>query len=119
MTAGLVASGHPDKDAEGVAAAMMDTWQALCGGGLRGDVRLDRVTMEAEKATADNNFAIAYNLRGRRGLPRGTSLEKMLDLYFACCSIEVRAPGPSGATPNQLPQYFYTPSIKTPFPGVG
>jgi len=89
MTAGLVASGHPDKDAEGVAAAMMDTWQALCGGGLRGDVRLDRVTMEAEKATADNNFAIAYNLRGRRGLPRGTSLEKMLDLYFACCSIEV------------------------------
>jgi glutaminase len=47
--------------------------------------------MLSEKDTADNNFAIAYLLRGGRGLPRDVDLHKMLDLYLSCCSIEMTA----------------------------
>lgn len=94
MTAGIVASGHPEKDTESLTRLMMETWEALCSDGTAvdgGSVRLDEVTMREEKRTADNNFAIAYNLRGRKGLPRNVDLMKMLDLYFANCSIEARA----------------------------
>jgi tellurite resistance protein len=47
--------------------------------------------MISERDTADNNFAIAYLLRGGRGLPRGVDLHKMMDIYLSCCSIEMTA----------------------------
>jgi glutaminase len=85
MTAGVVASGSPDKSARRI----MDLWSALCGSVA--EVRFSEETMVSERATAHNNFAIAYLLRGGRGLPRDVDLHKMLDLYFSCCSIEMTA----------------------------
>ena len=45
--------------------------------------------MLSERETADNNFAIAYLLKGRKGLPGGVDLHKMVDVYLSCCSIEM------------------------------
>lgn len=89
MIAGLVASGFPDRDSRGITQELMDLWADLSG--HCGPVRFSEETMISERATADNNFAIAYLLQGRRGLPRGVDLHKMLDVYFSCCSIEMTA----------------------------
>jgi hypothetical protein len=32
---------------------------------------------------------LAYNLKGRKGLPRDVDLQQMLDVYLGCCSIEM------------------------------
>ena len=89
MTAGVVASGFPERDSRAITQELMDLWAELCG--HRGEVRFSAETMLTERASADNNFAIAYLLQGRRGLPRGVDLHKMLDVYFSCCSIEMTA----------------------------
>ncbi|MEB3322368.1 MAG: glutaminase A, partial [Synechococcaceae cyanobacterium] len=89
MTAGIIASGSPEKDVRAVTADVMDLWAALCG--HLGEVRFSEETMRSERETAHNNFAIAYLLRGGRGLPRNVDLHRMLDLYFSCCSIEMTA----------------------------
>ncbi|MFZ0407786.1 MAG: glutaminase A [Cyanobium sp.] len=89
MTAGVVASSWPDKDALGITTEIMGLWSGLCGDAA--PVRFSEETMLSERDTADNNFAIAYLLRGGRGLPRGVDLHTMLDLYLACCSIEMTA----------------------------
>ena len=89
MVAGLVASAHPDRSSRAITQDLIDLWEDLCG--HTGEVRFSEETMLSERATASNNFAIAYLLQGRRGLPRGVDLHKMLDLYFSCCSIEMTA----------------------------
>lgn len=89
MIAGLVASGCPDLDSRQITQLLMDLWSRLSGG--IGDVRFSEETMRSERETADNNFAIAYLLRGRTGLPRGVDLHKMMDVYPSCCSIEMTA----------------------------
>lgn len=89
MTAGVVASSWPDKDAREITSEIMELWSGLCG--AVAPVRFSEETMLSEKATADNNFAIAYLLRGGKGLPRDVDLHKMLDLYLSCCSIEMTA----------------------------
>jgi len=89
MTAGLVASGAPDQSAREITQTIMDLWARLSGGVA--PVRFSEETMLSEKATADNNFAIAYLLRGKRGLPRNVDLHKMVDVYLSCCSIEMTA----------------------------
>ncbi len=89
MTAGVVASGWPEKNAREITDEIMNLWSALCGG--VGPVRFSEQTMLSERETAHNNFAIAYLLQGRKGLPRDVDLHKMLDLYLSCCSIEMTA----------------------------
>ena len=89
MTAGVVASSWPEREAREITTEIMNLWSGLCGD--CGEVRYSEETMLSEKDTADNNFAIAYLLRGGRGLPRGVDLHKMLDLYLSCCSIEMTA----------------------------
>jgi len=89
MVAGVVASGSPDRTALEITGDLMALWSGLCGG--VGEVRFSEETMRCERATAHNNFAIAYLLQGRCGLPREVDLHKMLDLYLACCSIEMTA----------------------------
>ena len=89
MIAGLVASGYPDQSAREVTQAIIDLWAKLSG--EIAPVRFSEETMRSEKDTADNNFAIAYLLRGRRGLPRDVDLHKMIDVYLSCCSIEMTA----------------------------
>ncbi len=87
MTAGIVASGWPERSAREITQEIMDLWAGLCG--RTGEIRFSEETMLSERATAHNNFAIAYLLQGRKGLPRDVDLHKMLDLYLSCCSIEM------------------------------
>ena len=89
VIAGLVASGAPEKSASEITQTIMDLWARLSGG--IAEVRFSEETMRSEKDTADNNFAIAYLLRGRLGLPREVDLQKMMDVYLSCCSIEMTA----------------------------
>ena len=89
MIAGVVASGWPEKSSRDITQEIMNLWSALCG--ELGTVRFSEQTMLSEKETAHNNFAIAYLLQGRKGLPRDVDLHKMLDLYLSCCSIEMTA----------------------------
>jgi glutaminase len=87
MAAGIVASGFPaETDWLEIVDHVRSKWKELCG---QEDVGFSMETFESEKATAYNNFAIAYNLKGRRGLPRDVDLHKMLDVYLGCCSIEI------------------------------
>ena len=67
----------------------MDLWSGLCGESA--PVKYSEETMLSERETADNNFAIAYLLKGRKGLPGGVDLHKMVDVYLSCCSIEMTA----------------------------
>ena len=89
VVAGLVASGHPESSARQITQLIMDLWSELCG--TIAPVRFSEETMLSERETADNNYAIAYLLRGRLGLPRSVDLHKMMDLYLSCCSIEMTA----------------------------
>ncbi|MGB5135386.1 MAG: glutaminase A [Prochlorococcaceae cyanobacterium] len=89
MMAGLVASGTPDLSSREITQVIMDLWAKLSG--HVAPVRFSEETMLSERDTADNNFAIAYLLRGRCGLPRGVDLHKMMDVYLSCCSIEMNA----------------------------
>ena len=89
MVAGVVASGFPDLTAREITQKIMSLWGSLCGD--VGEVHFSEETMLSEKATADNNFAIAYLLQGRKGLPRNVELHKMIELYLSCCSIEMTA----------------------------
>jgi glutaminase len=87
MAAGVVASGFPtETNWLDIVNHVRDKWKELCG---HEDVGFSMETFESEKCTAYNNFAIAYNLKGRRGLPRDVDLHKMLDVYLGCCSIEI------------------------------
>eukprot|EP00127_Corallochytrium_limacisporum_P001192 Clim_evm27s44 gene=Clim_evmTU27s44 len=64
-------------------------WAELSGHDSK--IRLSEETFKSERSSAYNNFAIAYNLRGRCGLPRDVSLHSMLDVYLGCCSLEITA----------------------------
>jgi glutaminase len=89
IVAGLVASASPDRDARAVTQQLMDLWCHLSGD--LAEVRYSEATMLSERESADNNYAIAYLLRARLGLPRGVDLHKMMDVYLSCCSIEMTA----------------------------
>lgn len=89
IVAGIVASASPELDSRQITQKLMDLWSDLCG--AVAEVRFSEETMLSERATADNNFAISYLLRGRMGLPRGVDLHKMMDVYLSCCSIEMTA----------------------------
>jgi glutaminase len=89
MMAGLVASARPEKNARSVTQELMDVWQDLSGN--QDAVGYSEETMTSERDTADNNYAIAYLLKGRKGLPRNVDLNKMIDVYLSCCSIEMTA----------------------------
>ena len=54
-------------------------------------IKFSRATMLAEKDTASTNFALAYFIKGARGLPPGVSLETATEFYFSCCSIQVQS----------------------------
>jgi glutaminase len=91
MAAGVLASGYPGYSWKEIVDKVRATWYDLSGNDL--DVGFSRETFNSEKETAYNNFAIAYNLKGRRGLPRNVDLHTMLDVYLGCCSIEMTTEG--------------------------
>lgn len=83
MTCSVLASAFPEATPRELIDRVGDVWARMSGG----VVRLSEETMLSEKATADNNFALAYLMRGRKGLP--APLEPTLDLYFGLCSLEL------------------------------
>lgn len=88
MATGLYTSSFPPETTWiEVVDRIRQTWHDLSGNDL--EVGFSQETFESEKSTAYNNYAIAYNLKGRKGLPRNVDLHKMLDVYLACCSIEM------------------------------
>jgi glutaminase len=88
MAAGILASGFPPTaNWKDIVDNVRKSWYELCGNDL--DIGFSDITFESEKETAYNNFAIAYNLKGRKGLPRNVDLHTMLDVYLGCCSIEI------------------------------
>ena len=87
MAAGLFASRFPEETWVEIVDKVRETWYDLCGQDSK--IGFSQETFDSEKSTAYNNFAIAYNLKGRRGLPRNVDLLKMLDIYLGCCSIEM------------------------------
>ena len=87
MTAGIVASGSPELNAREITQQIMNLWSKLCG--YSAEVLFSEETMKSERDTADTNFAIAHLLRGQTGLPRGVDLQKMMEVYLSCCSIEM------------------------------
>jgi len=89
MVAGLVASRRSQKNSREITQEIMDLWFCLCG--ELAPVKFSEETMLSERETADNNFAIAYSLKGRKGLPNGVDLHKMVEVYLSCCSIEMTA----------------------------
>ena len=84
ITCSLVSSAYEGDSTREVIERLRMTWVRLTGGG---SVRLSEETMISEKATADNNFALAYLMKSRRGLP--APLERTLDVYFGACSLEL------------------------------
>ena len=90
MAAGVVASGYPESMSwREIVRQIQAKWSELCGNDM--EIGFSEETFHSEKETAYNNFAIAYNLKGRRGLPRDVDLHKMLDVYLGCCSMEITA----------------------------
>ncbi len=53
-------------------------------------MRFGQETFEAEKRTASNNYALAWFIKARRGLPEGVGVDLTADFYHSCCSIEVK-----------------------------
>lgn len=84
MTCSVVTSAFNEKTSEEVIEKLRSIWESLTG---RGVVRLSEETMISERSTADNNFALAYLMRSKKGLP--APLEKTLDAYFGVCALEL------------------------------
>lgn len=87
MACGIYASQFPNLTWKEIVDKIRVKWNDLSGRDQ--NVGFSQETFDSEKATAYNNFAISYNLKGRRGLPRDVNLLKMLDVYLGCCSIEI------------------------------
>lgn len=43
----------------------------------------------SERQTADRNFALGYFMRENNDFPKNTNLQKILEFYFQCCSLEI------------------------------
>jgi len=72
-------------------------WSKLCG---NEKINFSNSTYLSEKNTADRNFCLGYMMQEKHAFQQGkdsrykrdwtnTDLEKNLELYFQCCSIEV------------------------------
>lgn len=106
MTSAVVASAFPEaciqanENPEGpekvrarnlLEDILVPMWSAMSGQGIVGDIGFDEETFLCERATGDNNYSLAYLMRGKTGLPEPVKLETMMDLYFRSCSIEATA----------------------------
>ena len=79
----------------------------------------------SEKEHADNNYALAYSMRGAgafgKPMPSTSKLNRMLDLYFQICSIEINAKqgaimaatlANGGICPTTYKQLFDTETVR-------
>ena len=65
---------------------VLDGWQRLAGGK---SLSFSNSVFLSERDTSNRNFALGYFMKDQGGFPEGVNLEKILNFYFQCCSIEV------------------------------
>ena len=65
---------------------VIDMWRRLCGGHMP---HFNNAVYLSERGAADRNFALAYLMQENKRFPENTNLEKTLEFYFQCCSIEL------------------------------
>ena len=88
-------------------------------------VRFNTPVFLSEKEHADNNYALAYSMRGAGSYgtpyPSASKLNRMLDLYFQICSIEITSEqgaimagmlANGGICPISGEQYFGTETVR-------
>ncbi|GGO35455.1 glutaminase A [Streptomyces lasiicapitis] len=85
MSASLI---RPESSAADRFGHVAETWQRLAAGRRVG---FSNSTYLSERDTADRNFALAYSMREQEAFPEGTDLQRTLEFYFQCCSIELDA----------------------------
>jgi glutaminase len=66
---------------------IMKTWQRMMGG--QEPIYNDKM-YKSEKKTADRNFALFYFMREHKAFAEHFNIDKVIDLYFKSCSIEVK-----------------------------
>lgn len=65
---------------------IQNTWQQLGSGSAPG---FNNTVYQAERLSADRNFALAYFMRENKAFTPQVDLLETLELYFQCCSIEL------------------------------
>lgn len=65
---------------------IQNTWQQLGSGAAPG---FNNTVYQAERMTADRNFALAYFMRENKAFAPQVDLHETLELYFQCCSMEL------------------------------
>ena len=85
MSASLIRADEPRADRFEYIGRLIT---ALSGGAETG---FNNAVYQSEAETADRNFALAHYMREVGAFPKGVDIQKTLDLYFACCSMEITA----------------------------
>lgn len=63
---------------------VMLVWQKLCGS----KISFGNSVYLSEKSNANRNWCLGYMMQEYHSFPERTKLEKTLDFYFQCCSME-------------------------------
>lgn len=82
MSSSLIRPNHPTADRF---EHVLSTWKKACNSK---NVGFNNSVYLSEKESADRNFALAYFMRENGAFPEGTDINKTLEFYFQCCSIE-------------------------------
>jgi glutaminase len=69
-------------------AYILNTWKKMLGDNKIG---FDNEVYMGEKRTANRNYALAHLMQDNDVFPKGTDIEKTLQLYFQSCSITMNA----------------------------
>lgn len=85
MSASLIRADEPRADRFEYIGQLI---ASLSGGQEPG---FNNAIYQSEAETADRNFALAHYMREVGAFPEGVDIQKTLDLYFACCSMETTA----------------------------
>lgn len=76
---------RPDLDESSRFEYLLEMWKAMAGG-KRFDY--NNQVFLSEKSEPWTNRALTSLMRGKNAFPKGTDVDKTLELYFMCCSLE-------------------------------
>lgn len=69
-------------------AYILNTWKSMLG---KTKVGFDNEVYMGEKRTANRNYALAHLMQDNEVFPKGTDIERTLQLYFQTCSVTINA----------------------------
>ena len=76
---------RPDLDESARYSYILDRWESMAGGKR---IDYDNKVFLSEKNEPYTNRALACLMRGKNAFPENTDIEKCLEFYFMCCSLE-------------------------------